>query len=290
MKIAMSGASGFVGTRLSEAFREAGYEVIPIARDDFMRGVERVRGLISGAEVVVNLAGAPIIARWSERYKRELYSSRIDTTRMMVQCMEGIKQQERPSTFISTSAVGIYANGDKAHTESDYEYAGDGFLGMLARDWEKEADRAGGLGIRTVILRFGIVLSPEGGALAKMLVPFRLGLGGRVGSGKQYVSWMHMDDLIGVFRHVIDSSMRGVYNLTSPGPVTNAEFTQALGRVLRRPAILWVPEFALKAQFGEGAQVLTEGQRVLPQRLLQEGYEFLHEEIFESLQSTFNQE
>lgn len=277
--IAISGASGFVGSRLQSELSAAGHEVRALTRM-VLSSPQTLAKRLTGAHVVVNLAGAPIISRWTEDYKKTLYSSRIDTTRQIVDALATL--DSRPELLISASAVGIYATG--VHTEGNHTLS-EGFLGRLAQDWEAEAMRAESIGLRTVVLRLGIVLSPEGGALKKMLGPFRLALGGRIGTGRQYVSWVHMDDLVRVvFRAIEDEGMRGAYNLTAPNPVTNAGFTRALAHVVGLPAIFRVPEFVLRLQFGQGASVLTEGQRVLPERLLKEGFEFRHSEIGQALE------
>lgn len=250
--------------------------IAAIGRDDLAMGVDAIAAKIDGADAVINLAGAPIIARWTEEYKRTLRASRIDTTRKLVDAIK--LSPNKPKLLISTSAVGIYEEG-KSHTESKHTYS-KGFLGGLALDWEAEALRAKSMGVRTVIFRFGVVIGPGGGALAQMLPPFRLGLGGTIGDGKQYMSWVHMDDLIEAHLAAIDDeSYEGVYNLTSPNPVTNAELTAALGRALKRPALMRVPGFVLRLQYGEGATVLMDGQRVLPERLLEKGFKFKYPTI-----------
>lgn len=276
-RVALSGATGFVGTRLRRAFKERGWEIFPLGRHDLQMETERLAEELNRFDVIVNLAGAPIIERWTGYYKKILYDSRINTTRKLVATCA--MMDDRPRVFVSASAVGYYAAGDMTHTEEKYVQAGD-FLGELSRDWEKEALGAGELGIRTVIFRFGVVLGRDGGALKKMIPPFRLGLGGRVGSGRQAVSWIHMEDLVRAFLAVIDDpSFTGIYNLTAPNPTTNAGLTRALARALHRPAFLPVPGFVLRFQFGEGARVLTDGQRVLPKRLLDQGFDFRFTDI-----------
>jgi uncharacterized protein (TIGR01777 family) len=276
LKTAMSGATGFVGTHLRKGFEYRGWEVVPLGRDDFRGDKDKLAGRIEGSDVVVNLAGAPIIARWSRSYKEELYASRIETTGKILDALENISK--KPEVFISASAVGIYAAGG-THTEDEHALSDD-FLGMLARDWEREALRAGDLGIRTVVFRFGVVLGRDGGALQAMLPPFRAGVGGTVGDGSQQFSWVHIDDLINAyFTAMEDRRFEGVYNLTAPNPTTNRELTKTLAKVLNRPAVLRVPQFVLRLQYGEGAQVLTKGQRVIPRRLLEGGFEFRFPEI-----------
>lgn len=281
-RVALSGATGFVGTRLRRAFKERGWEIFPLGRHDLQMETERLAEELNRFDAIVNLAGAPIIERWTGYYKKILYDSRINTTRKLVDACA--MMADRPRVFVSTSAVGYYAAGDMTHTEEEYVQAGD-FLGELSRDWEKEALGAGELGIRTVIFRFGVVLGRDGGALKKMIPPFRFGLGGRVGSGRQAVSWIHMEDLVrAILAAIGDPSFTGIYNLTAPNPTTNAGLTKALARALHRPAFLPVPGFVLKLQFGEGARVLTEGQRVLPKRLLDQGFDFRFTDIERAVQ------
>lgn len=268
-KIAITGSSGFVGTTLTNVFETLGYEVLPIKRD-MLRDIDKLSSFIDGCEVIINLAGANIINRWSESYKKLLYSSRIDTTRNLVQAMG--KLENKPKTFISTSAVGIYSN-QKQYDEHTIEYADD-FLGNLCKDWESEALKAKEQDIRTVIFRFGIVLG-HGGALEKMLTPFKLGLGGVIGDGKQAFSYVHMEDLKDAFIFALENeSLEGAYNLTAPTPTTNYGLTKALGAKLNRPTVLPLPAFVLNLIFSEGAKVLTDGQSVVPTRLIEEGFSF----------------
>jgi len=280
VKIVMSGSTGFVGRYLTNAFLDEGWEVAPLNRKSFILKDNEFADVFKGCDVVVNLAGAPIAAKWTEEYKKELYSSRIDTTHRIVNALKNMT--DRPSLFISTSAVGIYSS-EGEHTEETYTYSSD-FLGKLALDWEREALGAVELGIRTIIFRFGIVLGRGGGALEKMLLPFKLGLGGSIGNGEQFFSWIHIEDLKRAYIKVInDKSFSGIYNMTSPEPSTNAELTRELGEVLGRPAFLSVPSFLIRIKYGEGSQVLLGGQHVLPHRLLDDGFEFRYPVLKEAL-------
>ena len=276
MNIAMSGSTGFVGGHLTKAFRERGWTVIPLGRDDFKGDDAALSRKIEGVEVVINLAGASVAARWTKEYKKIMYGSRIETTKKIVDAMAGAG--EKPRLFISTSAVGIYGAGG-VYTEENARY-GDDFLGKLASDWEQAALRARDAGVRTVIFRFGIVLGLDGGALKKMLIPFRIGLGGTIGDGKQAFSWVHIKDLVRAYFTVMENKgFEGIYNLTAPNPTTNKGLTSALAHALHRPALMRVPSFVLKLQLGEGAEVLLKGQRVLPKRLLESGFTFKFAEI-----------
>jgi len=270
MIIAMSGASGFVGSNLRRLFEGRGWQVKPLGRTDFSLPTEGLAQAIEGVDCLVNLAGAPVIGRWSPAYKKILVESRVELTRKLVDACGLLAHP--PQVLLSASAIGCYpASG--THTEGS-EVQTDDFLGRLIRDWERQAVRAEEFGVRVAIFRFGVVLG-GGGALAKMIPPFRLGLGGPIGSGRQPFSWIHLHDLMRVLAEAIaDPSFDGVYNLTAPQPTTNAGLTLALAQALSRPAWLPVPEFVLRLLFGEGAQVLTSGQRVLPQRLLERGFSF----------------
>jgi len=275
-KIAISGASGFVGSFLTSAFKEAKWEVVPLGRDDFQEDPVQLAGRLQGVDTVVNLAGAPVINRWTEAYKKTMYESRINVTKKLVEACA--LMDPVPALFISTSAVGYYSANGK-HTEEQHEKADD-FLGHMSQDWEDEALKAREVEIRTVIFRFGIVLGKEGGALKQMITPFKSGLGGTIGNGSQPFSWVHISDLTKAFFTVIDDhSYEGAYNLTAPNPTTNKGLTSALSKALSKPAFLSIPEFVLRLQFGEGAQILTKGQHVIPKRLLDSGFSFSFTDI-----------
>lgn len=264
MKIAVNGASGFIGGELCRFFRAQGHEIVAIPRavyDD----KDALKDLISSCGAVINLAGASIASRWSEAYKKRLRVSRIETTRTLV-C--AINELKNPPFFISASAVGIYENG-LGHDESSVKFDR-GFLGELACEWESEAAKAQ---TQTAIFRLGVVLG-RGGALAKMLPAFRLGLGGKIGSSEQAFCWICVTDLLEAFKFVLQNRQSGVFNLVSPTPSTNGEFTQILGEVLGRPTFFKVPKFALNLMLGEGSGVLLEGAKVYPNALIKSGFSF----------------
>jgi uncharacterized protein len=280
MRIAIAGMSGFVGSTLKKVFEQNGDEVIGLDRHDLNGDVESLSSRLEGCDALINLSGAPIIARWSDSYKQTLRDSRLLTTQKLVGAMA--KMALPPSLFISTSAVGIYPN-DGVYDESTQHYAND-FLGQLCQEWEQTALQASAK--RIVITRFGIVMGSNGGALAQMLPIFRLGLGGVIGSGEQNFSWIHIDDLCrGFVRTIADESMHGVYNFVAPEPTTNRGLTEALGKALHRPTIFPVPEFALRLLYGEGAKVLTDGQKVIPKHLLDEGFVFEYPDIEKAIQN-----
>ena len=284
MRILISGASGLAGTALTKAFRAEGSTVAHLVRpggaapDGGIRWDPRNGSVdasaMEGADVVVNLNGASIAGgRWTPARKAILRASRVDATRTLADALGRLRQ--KPRVLISASAVGYYGDrGDEILTESSG--AGTGFLAELARDWEAEAMRAEGSGIRTVLARFGVILSAEGGALPRMLTPFKLGAGGRLGSGKQWMPWIALEDVIGAIRFVIaNADMSGPVNVVAPNAVRNAEFTRTLAHALHRPAIFPAPAFALRLVLGELAdELLLAGQRARPEKLLTAGYAF----------------
>ena len=268
MKIAISGSSGFIGKSLTDRFTEKKIEVISIKRDDFLLNIQDLSKKIEGVDVIINLAGAPIAARWNQSYKQLLVSSRIETTKKLVAAINHLNV--KPNLFISTSAIGIYNNVD-IHTEQSVNY-GNNFLSELCMNWEHEALKAE---IRTVIFRLSVVLDKNEGALPKMLFPFKLGLGGKIGNGKQHFSWIAIEDLINIYFFIIErKDLSGIFNLASPQPINNIELTNTIGKALKKPTIFKVPIFILKLLYGEGAGVITEGQAVVPEKLLNNGFIF----------------
>lgn len=277
--IAITGATGFVGTNLTKFFKNLNYNIIPISRE-ILNDESKLKNVLEQSDVVINLAGANIIGRWTPQYKELLYSSRIDTTSKIVNAINTV--ENKPKLLISTSAVGIYDNKD-THDENG-TFAND-FLSTLCQNWEKEALKAKNGTTKVSIFRFGIVLGKDGGAFAKMITPFRLCLGGIIGSGNQAFSYVHIDDLMNAYQFVIEKNLDGIFNLTAPKPTTNLLFTRALGKALKRPTIFPVPEFVLKLIFSEGAKVLTDGQDVIPKKLLSLGFKFKFSNIEETLKA-----
>ena len=286
MKVVLSGASGLIGSALAPRLAAAGHEVVPLTRPaawDPERGTID-RRILEGADVVVNLAGENVFGRWTAEKKRRIRQSRVHGTRLLSDTIAGLAR--RPAALFAASAIGYYGNrGDEELTEASA--AGTDFLAEVSRDWEAATEPAARAGVRVVQLRFGVVLSPAGGALGKLVPPFRLGLGGPVGGGTQYVSWIAMDDLLEIFAYLLATpSLSGPVNCTAPQPVTSREFAAALGHVLGRPAVVPVPAFALRMAFGaEGAEMLTGGQRVLPARLLASGFRFRYSKIEPALRA-----
>jgi uncharacterized protein len=271
MKIVISGKTGFIGSRMAARFGGAGHTVQGLSREDFKKGEGHLASIISGCDVLINLAGAPIIKKWTRSYCRELWDSRILTTRQLTDAMAAC--EEKPHTFISASAVGFYANNG-IHTEENFIHNED-FLGILCQRWEEEASRAR-IHCRTYIMRLGIAMGKQGGALPQMVKPFRMYAGGKIGSGEQMISWIHIEDLLRAVEFIFTKRPdRNVFNLTAPHPVSNADLTRIIARTLNKPAVFTMPATALRILYGEGAVTLLEGQHVLPENLQKEGFTFL---------------
>lgn len=268
MKVAITGASGFVSSHLIKTFTD----FVSIHRDE---SEDEILSKLEGVDVVFNLAGAPIINKWSESYKKVLLSSRVDTTRTLVNAIN----KSEVKHFISTSAVGAYP--DDAPFDESFKGYGEDFLATLTQLWEAEASKCTK---PTTIIRFGVILGSDGGALAQMLPPFKVGLGGIIGDGKMMTSWIDVDDLVRVYEYILENKLTGTFNATAPNPVTNYVFTKALGKVLHRPTFLPLPVFVLKLLFGEGSTVLTGSKEVYPKTLLDAGFEFHYPEINASLE------
>lgn len=294
MRVTVTGASGLIGSSLLEALRERGDEVTGLSRDPRGRsGFEAwdpihepapVKSL-AGRDAVVHLAGENLAQRWSEKARRAIRESRLAGTEQLVRGIEACPPDERPRVLVSASAIGYYGpHGDEPIDEE--APPGTDFLAGLCVAWEAQARAAEQLGLRVVRVRSGVVLDARGGALGKMLTPFKLGIGGPVASGRQYISWVHVEDLVGIVLAAISNQRwAGPVNATAPDPVSNREFSKALGRVLHRPALLPVPELALRLLYGEMSQIVTTGARVLPAKALVLGYEFRHPELEPALRS-----
>jgi uncharacterized protein len=295
MRIAITGATGMIGRALVRALLDRGDDVVALSRDPG-RAREALGDRVdayawpdatsapppaeafAGADGVVHLLGEPVAQRWTEESKRAIRESRVAATHLLAQALAALAPDRRPGTLVSQSATGFYGpRGDETLDES--APPGSDFLAGVVQAWEREA-----LGlsadVRVAVTRTGVVLSPDGGALAKMLPFFRLGIGGPVAGGRQYVPWIHLDDVVGGMLFCLDTpEAAGPVNLTAPNPVTNAELSRVLGRVLKRPAVLPVPSAALKLLYGEMAQIVATGQRVVPARLLELGYRFRYPEL-----------
>lgn len=301
MKIVITGATGLIGSRLVAALRARGDDVAVLSRHPVQAtarlGVpahawdpEREAAptaALAGADAVVHLAGAPVAQRWTEEAKREIRVSRETGTKHLVAGIAAAGA-ERPDVLVSASAVGYYGpRGDERVTEETP--AGTGFLAEACVCWEREATRAQASGLRVALMRTGIVLDASGGALATMLPPFKLGVGGPVAGGAQFMPWIHADDVVGFYLTALDrTDWNGPYNVAAPEPVTNKVFSKALGRALHRPAVAPIPAFVLKARYGEMAEIVVTGQRAVPRRAEQAGFRFAHPDLDEALSATLS--
>jgi len=298
MDVAITGSSGLIGTALVAALREAGHRPIRMVRREPAAGTDEVRwdpaggvldaASLDGVDAVVNLGGAGVgDGRWTAEYKKLLVDSRIDGTALLATTMAGLDKP--PAVFLSGSAIGYY--GSQAAAElTESSPAADSFLARLTVDWEQAAQPAIDAGIRTAFLRTGIVLSSQGGALGPLGLLFKLGLGGKMGAGDQYMSWISIHDEVGIILHLLENDISGPVNLTAPAPVTNAEFTKTLAKVLGRPAILPVPSFGPKLILGgeRADALLFDSARVLPKVIEGSSYEFQHRTLEPALRTIYN--
>ncbi len=296
MKCLVTGASGFIGSALIDKWltEQSDYQITGLSRKP-ARLKRRFNGRIgtvsslseldadSEFEVVVNLAGEPILdRRWSEQRKQQLYDSRIGVTEQLLAALD--RSGGLPRVMISGSAIGFYGSQWDDRCLNEREQGSPCFAHSLCRDWEHKALEAEPKGVRVCLLRTGVVIG-NGGALARMLPPFRFGLGGPIGHGRQWMSWIDLEDMICAIDFLVrHETLAGPFNLTAPTPVTNREFSQALGKQLRRPAVITMPATAMRLLLGEGAELLVEGQRVVPERLLQAGFNFRYPQLSDSLQ------
>lgn len=296
MKILITGGTGFIGRHLCSQLLAQDHELTVLTRrpltHDPLFGSAKVTAISDlqdwkadqAHDAIINLAGEPIMARrWSQSRKQVLWDSRVTLTQQLVECIR--RANVKPSVFISGSAIGIY--GDQGDLELDEDSSGEnGFSQQLCREWESAASVAADLGVRVCMLRTGLVVGRQGGFLQQMLLPFRLGLGGRIGTGRQWMSWVHLDDHICMTQRLLASpAAGGAYNVTSPNPVTNAEFTRILAKELHRPAVIPVPAALLKLAVGEMSELLLGSQRVLPRKALALGFKFNYETLEPALRN-----
>jgi uncharacterized protein (TIGR01777 family) len=293
MKVALTGSGGLVGSHLIHELQSAGHKLTIVVRSDpksipnaihwnpEMGEIDSKK--LEGIDAVIHLAGENIASRrWTAKQKKKIRHSRVNGTRLLSETIAHLT--DKPDVFVSASAIGFY--GDRGQESlSEESQPGQGFLAEVCKDWEGATQPAIDAGIRTVHLRIGVILSPEGGALVKMLTPFRMGLGGKLGSGSQQMSWIALDDVIGSILHVLENKqISGPVNLVSPNPVSNHAFTKTLGRVLRRPTIFPVPSFMARLAFGEMAdELLLASTKVQPKRLQESGYIFRHPDLDDGL-------
>ena len=293
MRVVIAGGTGFLGTALVSRLRESGHAATVLTRHP--RSTQDVQWnpygppadwahVLEGADAVINLTGAPIARRWTRAHKQEMWKSRVLSTRALVAAMRSVRRM--PATLVNASAIGIYGDrGDAPLTEESAP--GSGFLASLVEEWEKEAQSAAP-DARVVLLRTGIALSREGGAFPQMALPFRLFAGGPLGSGRQYVSWIHRDDWTAMVSWALTAAaVSGPLNATAPHPVTNLELARTLGRVLRRPAFMPAPAFALRAMLGEMAEAILTGQRVRPAQAQTLGFDFRYPDLDGALRAIY---
>lgn len=295
MRVLITGGSGFIGQALTAALVERGDEVIILSRkpetlrnrQGAVSAVADLSEIKQSVDAVVNLAGAPIVdKRWTDARKQVLRDSRIRLTGTLIEWMR--QQPKPPQVLVSGSAIGFYgSHADEVLDENAEPVTG--FAHELCRDWEQAALDAESLGVRVCLIRTGVVLGKGGGALSKMLPPFRFGLGGPIGDGRQWMSWVHLDDEVGAILYLLDNpSLHGPFNLTAPEPVTNAVFSRTLGKVLHRPAFMRVPALVMKLMLGEACELLVEGQRVVPENLHTAGYVFKYPRLEAALEQVLN--
>lgn len=298
MKIAIVGGSGFIGRNLAKALHRAGEEVIIFSRKNSLP--QELMGLanihlvstskpsakdLEGVDALVNLAGESVVGeKWSDKRKEALRTSRVDFTRSIVEELAKVKVKLK--VFLQGSAIGFYGMYETGNPVfSEDAKSGEDFLAKLCVDWEEEANRMKEFGVRTVLIRTGIVLSPESGAMQQMLLPFKMFVGGPLGNGKQYMSWIHLADMIGAIQFLLaNPKAEGAFNFTAPNPCSNEEFSTVLGKVMGRPSFMRVPSFPLIALYGEGAEVILKGQNVIPTKLTALNYQFQFPELKPALE------
>lgn len=277
MHFAVTGAGGFLGRRLEQLLKRSGHGIRPLRRS----GAQRDWSALDGADVVVHLAGEPVAQRWTPEVKRRIRQSRVVGTEELVKAISVTRQ--RPRVLVCASAVGYYGDGGEYVLDESAD-PGEGFLPSVCVEWERSADLAAALGLRVVKVRIGVVLGPEGGALKPMLLPFKLGLGSWLGDGRQWMPWIHEGDLARLFLYAAENdALRCPVNGAAPHPARNKEFTFALARALRRPALMPVPRFAIRLLFGEMSQILFDSQRVSPKAATEAGFRFEYPELAPAL-------
>jgi len=302
LRVAISGASGFVGTKLVAKLLAAGHEVLVLARDvnkarsalkpeTLPRGVvvfvplSQWAAAVADVDAVVNLAGEPISTRWSPAIKAEIMASRVKATKRIVDAVEALEERRRPKVLVNASAIGFYGTSENATFDESAPPGGD-YLSKVCQSWEQTAMAVENVGVRVVLLRLGIVLDRDGGALGKMLPTFQVFAGGPMGDGSQWFSWIHREDAVGIIMEAISNeSMSGPVNVTAPNPVRMGEMCTEIGAALGRPSWLPVPDFAIQALLGEGATVVHRGQKVAPSAVLRSGYKFKYERIDDALKN-----
>jgi len=276
MKIALSGAGGYIGGNLAHQLKISGHEIIKIDRSA-LYNTQLLSGILSVSDLVIHLSGAPILCRWTEANKKEIRRSRTESTRNIIQVINNLPPEKRPGTFISASAIGIYLPNEQ-HNEESISFASD-FVGDVVKQWEESSSELK-TSVRKVVFRIGLVLGKEAKTMKQLLPLFKMGLGGRIGNGQQPFPFVHINDVTRAFHWAIQNQeTKGVYNLVAPQSITNDQFTKALSKAVNRPAIFAVPEFALKVVYGDAASLLLQSPSVIPERLIRSGFKFQYPDI-----------
>jgi uncharacterized protein len=275
-KVAIAGSTGYIAGELINELKD--YEIIKLVKEDFQLDKKQLAKKIDSADVIVNLAGYPIIKRWTDSNKKKIYESRINTTSKIV---DAISLLNKRMHLINTSAIGIYSE-EGIHNENSRSFS-DGFIIKILMDWEKEAMKAADSLIKVTIIRIGIVLSKESDMIKRILPFFKLGVGGKIGNGRQWMSFIHIYDLVRSIRFIIENELDGIINITAPVSTTNKEFTKSIAELLHMPAFLNVPVLFLKLLYGSGAKIIYSGNRVLPERLINQGFKFKYPDIHSAL-------
>ena len=278
MKIVINGASGFLGKKLTKHFTDQGHDIIKVSRKHFKLNIHSFKELFRETDVLINLAGTPIVKRWTRSYTKKIYSSRIDTTKKIITAFTLLK--DRPGLFISASGTGIYQSNFNPHTEESKDFNNDN-VSKLVEDWEEAISGVNNLvDVRLIIMRLSVIFDRNGGAFKKLLRPYYLGMGGRIGNGKQYFPLIHIDDVISSIDFFIENkTSSGIYNLSIPTPITNKELSKAIGKIFKVPSFMITPAFILKLIYGKGANALINGANVVPQKLTQSGFIFKYPNI-----------
>ena len=280
--VALAGSSGLIGSYLSDYLQ--GYEILKINRQDFKLEDKKIAEKFQEADIIINLTGSTVIRRWTKKNRKEILDSRILTTRKLGSIMDYYPERER--MYLSASAIGIY-NDENIHTEESTNW-GKGFMAEVVNKWETEVRNIESQGTTVCLMRIGVVLAHSSGMLARLLPIFRMGLGARIGSGDQYFSWIHINDLARAIDFIISRKKGGVYNMTAPEYSTNREFTMSISSKLKKPARFILPKVLLRLLYGRGADVVTGGQAVIPERLIKEGFQFNYHYVDKALEDIVN--
>jgi uncharacterized protein (TIGR01777 family) len=283
MKIKISGMSGYLGTLISDELITRGHQVESIPRSLLFGEISLLKKHIEGADIIIHLSGSPILTRWSQKKRKEIYDSRVQSTKNLVEAIKMLEPGKRPRKFIQASAIGIYKPG-KIHNEDSADFEA-GFIGQVATDWEK-ASTTLPEDVNRIVFRIGLVIGKEAKTITNLLLPFKLGLGATIGSGKQYFPFIHENDLARAFVWAVNQySQNGIFNLTSPVLITNKQFTRSFAKSVNRNAFFIIPEFAIKLVLGEASVLLTDIPGAVPSKLLEEGFEFQYPEIEKALKN-----